>query len=254
MSAAYGFLTLIKKELHRFFSIWSQSLLSPVLTTLLYFLVFGYSLGDRLSTIQGVPYVAFLTPGLVMFGTISSAFVNSAFSLFITKINGSVVDLLVAPFTTTQLLAGYVVAAMVRAVLVGTLIWMVAVVFGVVGLAHAGYVVAFLLLTSAMFGALGVIVAVFASSFDHLNFFPTFLITPLAFLGGVFYSIEALPEPWRSVSQLNPVLYLVNGLRYGFVGVSDVDPALALLVTSVAAVAVVSVTWWILHRGYRLKS
>lgn len=254
MTVTYGFLSLIKKELHRFFNIWPQSLLSPVLTTLLYFLVFGYSLGDRLATIQGVRYIAFLTPGLVMFGVINNAFINSAFSLFISKINGSVVDILVAPFTTSQLMGGFVIAAMVRGVIVGTLIWLVAVAFGVAGLMHPGYVVAFMLLTSAMFGALGLVVAIFATSFDHLNFFPTFLITPLAFLGGVFYSVQALPDPWRSVSHFNPILYLINGLRYGFVGVSDVDPQIALLVTTVAALAVLAVTWWIIDRGYRLKT
>lgn len=220
---------------------------------MLYFLVFGYTLGDRLQTIQGVPYIAFLTPGLVMFALINSAFLNTSFSLFIAKLNGSLTDILVAPLTPLQLVTGYVFASVIRGVLVGSIIWLTAIVFGHVTLVHPGYVILFMILTAASFGGIGLLVAIFATKFDHLNFFPTFLIAPLAFLGGVFYSIEMLPDPWYGISLFNPVLYLVNGLRYGIVGVSDVDPVLALAFTGLFCGLILSACWWVFKTGYRIK-
>lgn len=218
----FGAWTLFRKEILRFWGIAAQTVVSPVITTMLYFLVFGYSLGDRLQTIQGVPYVDFLVPGLVLLAMVSNAFINSAFSLFIGKVHGTLVDILVTPLSYLQLLAAYTAAAMVRAMLIGGIIWGVAMAMGAEALHNVPMTIAFMLMVSMAFGLLGVVVAILASDFDHINFLPSFLITPLTFLGGVFYSIEMLPAPWDTVSKFNPVLYMVNGLRYGMTGVSDV--------------------------------
>lgn len=228
----YGGWMLFKKELKRFWSIAGQTVVSPVVTTMLYFLVFGYSLKDRLREIQDVPYVDFLVPGLIMLSLINNSFINSAFSFFINKIHGTIVDILVTPLTYLQLVFGYTAASIVRAMLIGTIIWGVAMLMGadvvyrmVTGpdaLVHLAVTFSFMVLTALAFALLGLNVAILAEDFDHINLFPNFLITPLTFLGGVFYSIEMLPGIWETVSLFNPVLYMVNGLRWGLTGVSDV--------------------------------
>lgn len=217
-----GSWTLFRKEIKRFWAIAGQTVVSPVITTMLYFLVFGYSLGDRLQEIQGIPYVDFLVPGLVMLALINNANINSAFSLFVAKIHGTIVDLLVTPLSYTQFLSAYVAASLVRAMLIGGIIWLVAIVMGAQAWFNVPLALLFMILTSTAFAFLGVIIAILGEDFDHINLLPTFLITPLSFLGGVFYSIEMLPDPWNTVSLFNPVLYMVNGVRYGMTGVTDV--------------------------------
>ncbi len=249
----YGAWTLLMRELRRFWGVAGQTIISPVVTTLLYFLVFGYSLGDRLKDVQGVPYVDFLVPGLVMLSLINNAFINSAFSLFIAKIHGIIIDILVTPLSYLQLAMGYVGASIARAMLVGGIIWGVALLMGAQVLHHVGLTLVFMILTAMAFGLLGLMVAILAEDFDHVNLLPNFLITPLTFLGGVFYSIEMLPSPWDAVSRFNPILYMVNGLRYGMTGYGDVPPwqGLALLVgmNLVLGVAVL----WLLRTGYKLR-
>ena len=241
------------RELRRFWGIAGQTIVSPVLTTMLYFVVFGYSLGSRLEEVGDVPYIDFLVPGLVMMSLLMNSFINAAFSLFLGKIDGNIIDLLVAPLGPLQLLFGYVGASVVRGVLVAGIIWGVAALMG----AHAGdniaLTLAFMLGTSSAFAMLGVVVAIFARDFNHINLLPSFLITPLTFLGGVFYSIEMLPEPWRTVSLFNPVLYMVNGLRYGMVGVSDVPvwTSAALLIGLNLVIGTIAVV--VLRSGYRLR-
>ena len=249
----YGAWTLLMRELRRFWGVAGQTILSPVVTTLLYFLVFGYSLGDRLEDIQGVPYVDFLVPGLVMLSLINNAFINSAFSLFIAKIHGIIIDILVTPLSYLQLAMGYVGASIARAMLVGGIIWGVALLMGAQVVHHVGLTLVFMILTAMAFGLLGLMVAILAEDFDHVNLLPNFLITPLTFLGGVFYSIEMLPSPWDTVSRFNPILYLVNGLRYGMTGYGDVPAwqGLALLVGMNLALGVAVL--WLLRTGYKLR-
>ncbi len=218
----FGAWTLFRKEILRFWGIAGQTIVSPILTTMLYFLVFGYSLGDRLQTIRGIPYVDFLVPGLVLLAMVTNAYINSAFSLFIAKVHGTIVDILVTPLSYLQLLVAYIGASIVRAMLIGGLIWGVSMAMGANGLHSPLIALLFMLLVSIAFGLLGIVVAIVSTDFDHINFLPSFLITPLTFLGGVFYSIEMLPAPWDTVSKFNPVLYMVNGIRYGMTGVSDV--------------------------------
>ncbi|MBA2663656.1 MAG: ABC transporter permease [Bradymonadaceae bacterium] len=248
-----GSWALFYKEILRFWRIAGQTVVSPVLTTMLYFLVFGFSLGARLQEIDGVPYIDFLVPGLVMLALISNAYMNSAFSLFITKIQGTIVDILVTPLSPLQILLGYVGAAIARAMLIGTIIWVVAMLMGASAWHNPLIIFVFMLLTALAFALLGLIVAILGRDFDHINLLPSFVIMPLTFLGGVFYSIAMLPSPWDRVSLFNPVLYMVNGLRYGMTGTSDVpiEQGLVLLVLLNVVFGVGAV--WLLRSGKNLR-
>jgi ABC-type multidrug transport system ATPase subunit/ABC-type multidrug transport system permease subunit len=236
-SGLWGTWTLFKKEMHRFLSIAGQTVISPILTTMLWYLVFGYSLGDRLDEINGIPYTDFLVPGLVMMAIITNAFLNSGFSFFIGKVHGTVVDLLVSPLRPWQIALAYTAASVVRAVAVGTVIWAVAAAMGAVTTYQIGWTFLFMVLTSCAFALLGLATGILAKDFDHINFIPSFLLLPMTFLGGVFYSVKLLPDPWGTLSLFNPILYMVNGLRYGMTGVSDV-PVLPGVAISAASVLV----------------
>lgn len=251
---AYGAWTLFVREFKRFWNIAAQTIVSPVITTMLYFLVFGYSLGDRLKDVRGVPYIDFLVPGLVMLAIINNAFINAAFSLFIANLHGSLVDILVTPLSHLQLMIAYTAASMTRALIVGAIIWLVAALMGASTLAALGWTIAFMLLTALTFSLLGLVVAILAEEFDHVNLLPNFLITPLTFLGGVFYSIEMLPAPWSSLSRFNPVLYMVNGLRYGMTGYSDVSPWQGLIILSALSAVLGAVLIRLLSTGYKLRA
>lgn len=253
-SGWWGTLSLFRKEMQRFLSIAGQTIISPVLTTMLWYLVFGYSLGDRLDEIRGIPYTDFLVPGLVMMAIISNAFLNSAFSFFIGKVHGTVVDLLVTPLRPWQIIAAYTGASVVRAMLVGIVIWTVAAFMGAETLHNFGWTVLFMLLTSFAFALFGLVAGILAKDFDHINFVPSFLLLPLTFLGGVFYSIRLLPGIWEQVSLLNPIVYMVNGLRFGMTGISDVPvlPGFGIVLLSVLAGLVITLR--LLGSGTGLKS
>lgn len=250
----FGMYVLFRKEMHRFLSIAGQTVLSPVVTTMLWYLVFGYSLGDRLDVIRGIPYTDFLVPGLVMMAIITNAFLNSGFSFFIGKVHGTVVDLLVSPLKPWQIITAYSGASVIRALLVGSVIWIVATVMGAGTLANPFWTLAFMLLTSLAFALLGLVVGVLANDFDHINFVPSFLLLPLTFLGGVFYSIKVLPEPWGAVSLYNPIVYMVNGLRYGMTGVSDVPVLPGLLIVVLSVVSAWALATWLLATGRGTKN
>ncbi len=246
--------TLFIKEIRRFSKVWLQTVLSPLVTTSLYFLVFGVALGSRLREISGVPYIQFVVPGLVMMTMVRDAFLNTSSSLFQSKINGTITDILVAPIGALEMLLAYVGAAMVRAVIVGTLVYVVALAFTFFPLHSAGWTVFFTLFVTATLALLGLIAALWAEKFDHLAIFPNFVLLPLAFLGGVFYSIDLLPEPWQTISRANPLLYMVNGLRYGFLGVADVSPVTSAGVVLVSFALVLGVASALLRSGYNLRS
>ncbi len=245
--------TLFIKEIRRFSKVWLQTVLSPLMTTSLYFLVFGVALGSRLRTIDGVPYIQFVVPGLVMMSMVRDSFLNSASSLFQSKINGTITDLLVAPIGAPEILLAYVGAAMTRAIIVGSLVFLVALLFTPFTIQSIAWVVFFAVLVTAAFGLLGLLSAIWAEKFDHLAIFPNFVLLPLAFLGGVFYSIEMLPEPWQTISRFNPLLYMVNGMRFGFFGVADVSPWQSAAVVLISFVALAAVTATVLSRGYKLR-
>ena len=246
--------TLFVKEIRRFSKVWLQTVLSPLVTTSLYFLVFGVALGSRLREISGVPYIQFVVPGLVMMTMVRDSFLNTSSSLFQSKINGTITDILVAPIGAVEMLIAYVGAAMLRAMIVGTLVYLVALFFTYFPLHHLGWTLFFTIFVTATLALLGMIAALWAQKFDHLAIFPNFVLLPLAFLGGVFYSIDLLPEPWNTVSRLNPLLYMVNGLRFGFLGVADVPPTMSAAVVLVSFVALLLVASLLLRSGYNLRS
>ncbi len=249
-----GLRTLFVKEVRRFMKVWLQTVLSPLVTTSLYFLVFGVALGSRLKTVAGVPYIEFVIPGLVMLAMINAAFLNTSSSLFQSKINGTIIDILVAPLGSVEILFAYVAAAVLRALVVGVLVYVVAVFFTGLRVDHLAYTVGFAVAVAAAFAVLGLLVAMWAEKFDHLSVVPNFVLTPLTFLGGVFYSISMLPAPWDTISRVNPILYMVNGLRWGLLGISDVGPWVSLgavvgMLVFLSALALLAIS-----RGYKLRS
>ena len=248
-----GFWTLLTKETRRFLKVPGQTLAAPALTTLLYFLVFGFSMGGQLRPIHGIPYVRFIVPGLVMMPLISNGFLNTASSLFMAKMQGTIVDLLVSPLAYGEILGAFVLAALLRSLMVGTLVYVIAGLFTSFEVVHPAWVLAFAVMTTVAFAFLGMIMAIGSEKFEQLNIIPTFVITPLSFLGGVFYSIERLPPPWRMLARFNPILYMVEGLRYGFIGASDVSPWAGLALVSALAAVGSLVTYGMLRTGYRLR-
>jgi ABC-2 type transport system permease protein len=254
VSGSYvGLRTLFVKEVRRFLRVPGQTLLSPLITTTLYLVVFGFSLGGRLREVEGVAYARYIVPGLIALGVISNAYLNTSSSMFVMKIQGTIVDILVAPLSYWEILAGFVGAAVVRALTVGFLMWTVAGVLDGFELAHPVQAVVVLVLVAILFAALGLITAIWASTFEQINFFPTFIITPLTFLGGVFYSVEMLPEPLRRLTWANPVFYMVDAVRMGLLGISDAPPAIGISLVATLSVAAVAGAWLLLRSGYRLR-
>jgi ABC-2 type transport system permease protein len=249
-----GMKTLLAKEVRRFLRVPGQTVLSPLISTSLYFVVFGYSLSGRVHEVDGHPYLPFIVPGLVFLGIANNAFLNSSSSLFITKIQGTVVDLLAAPLGPLELLFGFIGGGMVRGLMVGLLTWLVAALFTGFSLEHVPAVLFFLLLASYVFSVLGLLAAMWAEKFEQVNFFPTFVMLPLTFLGGVFYSVRELPAPWAQLSLFNPVVYMVEGLRYGMLGRSAFSPVLGGGILLVLAFAATLLAWTLLRRGYKLKA
>ncbi|HEX8951475.1 MAG TPA: ABC transporter permease [Polyangia bacterium] len=249
-----GFRTLLEKETRRFLKVPGQTIAQPVITTALYFLVFGFALGGMVREVDGVSYVRFIVPGLVMLSLIQNAFLNTASSMFIAKMQGTIVDLLIAPLSPGELIGAFTLAAVVRGVLVAGIVWLVAALFTGFSIAHPGWVIAFALCVAAEFALFGLIVAIWSDKFEQLNLVPTFVITPLTFLGGVFYSARMLPEPWGAITRLNPILYMVEGLRYGVLGRSDVSPWLGLGLTVALTAASAALVWGMLARGYKLRA
>ncbi len=250
---SYGLWTLFVKEVRRFLRVPGQTLLSPVVTTVLYFVVFGWSLGGRLREIEGVPYARFIVPGLVALGVVTNAYSNTASSLFVMKLQGTVVDLLVSPLTYGQILAAFVGAGVLRGLLVGGVMWAVAGVFEGFGLAHPLLALALVVLAAILFASVGLITAIWATTFEQVNFFPTFFITPLTFLGGVFYSVDMLPPALRRLTLANPIFYMVDGVRFGMLGISDAPPWAGATLLGALAAAAVATGYALLRSGYRLR-
>jgi ABC-2 type transport system permease protein len=248
-----GLRTLFEKEVRRFLRVPGQTLLSPIITTTLYFVVFGFSLGSRLREVEGVPYARFIVPGLVTLGVVSNAFLNTASSLFVMKLQGTIIDLLVSPLAYGEILAGFVGAAALRGLVVGVVMWLVAGVFTGFGLAHPLFALLMLVLVSVAFAGLGFMTAVWATSFEQVNFFPTFVITPLTFLGGVFYSARMLPPALRSFTLVNPVFYVVDGVRYGVLGFSDAHPGAGLALVAALCAVALGGSYAMLRTGYKLR-
>jgi ABC-2 type transport system permease protein len=248
-----GWKTLLSKETRRFLKVPGQTLAQPVVTTALYFLVFGFALGGRVREIEGVSYVRFIVPGLVMLSIITNAFLNTASSMFIMKVQGTIVDILVAPIGPFEILSAFVLGAIVRGLMVGGIVWIVAAFFTGFEVAHPIWALTFALLVGGTFALLGLAIAIWSDKFEQLNIIPTFVITPLTFLGGVFYAPHMLPGIWQTITRLNPILYMVEGLRYGVLGVSHASPWIGLAVTGGIATVTLALVWWMLATGYKLR-
>ncbi len=249
-----GATTLFKKEVTRFLRVPGQTLLSPLITTALYFLVFGYSLGGRLRLVDGVPYVAFLVPGLVMLGIISNSFLNTSSSLFILKMQGTIVDLLVTPLAYFEILGAFVAAALVRAMLVGGMTWATAALFAGPEMAHPLLALLACMLVAVAFASMGLCVAIWADKFEQVNFVPTFVITPLTFLGGVFYSATMLPPALQGVLHANPIYYMIELVRFALLGTSASSPWVSGGLIALFAAAMGALALQLLKRGYKLRS
>jgi len=249
-----AYCTIIRKEVTRVFRIWPQTLFPPIVTQTLYFLIFGKFIGSQIKNIHGIEYMAFIIPGLVMMAVINSSFINVVGSFFSAKFQRSIEELLVSSTSNRVIIAGYVTGGVVRGVIVGFLVFLVSIFFTRPQITHIGIIFSFIILTSIVFALGGFLNAMFAKKFDDISIFPTFILTPLIYLGGVFYSIESLPPLWRTLSKFNPVLYMVNGFRYGFHGFSDVNVLVSFIILVVFAVILTIVNLVLLARGTGLKT
>jgi len=248
-----SFYTLFYKELLRFWKVFVQTVAAPVLTALLYLVVFAQALEGRVRVYDSVPYTAFLVPGLVMMSILQNAFANSSSSLIQSKITGNIVFILLPPISHLQFFGAYVAAAIVRGLVVGAGVAAAALPFVPLGLQAPGWMLAFALLGAALLGAMGLVAGILSEKIDQLAAFQNFVIVPLTFLSGVFYSIHSLPPFWLAASHANPFFYLIDGFRYGFFGVSDVAPALSLAVLAVSLALVSAGALWMLAAGYKLR-
>jgi len=249
-----GFRTLLRKEVMRFWKVGFQTIAAPVLTALLYLLIFDHVLEAHVEVYPGVRYTAFLIPGLVMMAVLQNAFANSSSSLIQAKVTGSIVFVLLPPISYIEFFLAYVLAAAVRGVVVGAGVLVVTWWFAPFGAAAPLWVIAFALLGGAILGTLGIIAGIWADKFDQLAAFQNFLIMPLTMLSGVFYSIHSLPSFWQMVSHGNPVFYMIDGFRYGFFGVSDASPWLGFLVGLLCLAVLTTITLAVLRRGYKLRN
>ena len=248
-----GFVTLLHKEVLRFVKVGFQTIGAPILTSMLYLLIFSHVLEERVQVFEGVRYTSFLLPGLVMMSVLQNAFANSSSSLIQSKVTGNIVFVLLPPLSHRELFAAYVLAAMVRGMTVGAGVFAVTAWFAHLSFAAPGWILAFALLGSAILGTMGLIAGIWAEKFDQIAAFQNFIIMPLTFLSGVFYSVKSLPDFWLALSHLNPFFYMVDGFRYGFFGASDVPPATSLAVAAATLAAVSAVALRLLASGYRLR-
>ena len=231
-----------------------QSLVTPVITTSLYFVVFGSAIGSRMTEVGGVPYGAFIVPGLIMLSLFSESVSNGSFGIYFPKFTGTIYELLSAPVSFAEVVLAYVGAAATKSVVLGTVILATSSLFVPIEIQHPVWMVGFLILTAVTFSLLGFIIGIWAKSFEQLSFVPLLVITPLTFLGGAFYSLEMLPPTWKTITLFNPIVYLISGFRWSFFGMADVAVEVSFTVTLGFFVVCLAVVAWIFKTGYRLKS
>ncbi len=249
-----SFYTILRKGMVRIFRIWSQTLLPSVITSVLYFAVFGSILGSKIGDFNGVPYILFVVPGLVMLSVITNAYTEVAMVFFMSKFFSRNIDeILASPTPPSIIVAGYVATGIARGMIVGVLVLLVSLFFALPSVAHPFIVALFLFLSSLVFALAGLINGIYAKNFDGISIVPTFVLTPLVYLGGVFYSIQSLPPMWQKVSLFNPIFYIINGFRYGFLGMSDVSPTICFLVLLGLVVILLGVNIYFLKKGLGLK-
>ena len=251
---AYAVAAIYRFEMARFRRTLWQSLATPVITTSLYFVVFGAAIGARMGSLDGVPYGAFIVPGLIMLAILTESLSNSSFGIYLPRFTGTIYEVLSAPVSAFELVLAYVGAAATKSILLGLIILATANIFVPVSIAHPLWMVAFLVLTATTFCLFGFILGIWADGFDQLQFVPMLVITPLTFLGGAFYSIDMLPPAWRTFSLFNPIVYLVSGFRWTFYGTADVPVMASLAATLGFFLVCLAAVAWIFRTGYRLKS
>ncbi|YCO04198.1 ABC transporter permease [Vibrio sp. VNB-15] len=249
-----AFCSLVTKEVNRFTRIWVQTLVPPAITMTLYFIIFGNLIGSRIGDMNGFSYMEYIVPGLIMMSVITNSYSNVASSFFSSKFQRNIEELLVAPVPNYIIILGFVMGGVVRGLLVGTIVTFVSLFFVDLQVDHWGIIIATVFMTSVVFSLGGLINAVYAKTFDDISIIPTFVLTPLTYLGGVFYSISLLPEFWQGVSKLNPIVYMVNAFRYGFLGVSDVGIVTSFSVLIVFVIALYAVAHYLVTKGIGLRS
>jgi len=250
----HGVLAIYRFELSRFKRTLWQSLVTPVITTSLYFVVFGAAIGSRMNEVSGVHYGAFIVPGLIMLSLFTESLNNASFGIYLPRFTGTIYEVLSAPVSAIEIVLAYVGAAATKSVILGLVILATATLFVTLHIAHPVWMVAFLVMTAATFSLFGFIIGVWAKGFEQLQFIPMLVITPLTFLGGAFYSIDMLPPAWRTVSLFNPIVYLISGFRWSFYETSDVGVGISLAMTLAFFVLCLGVVVWIFRTGYRLKT
>lgn len=245
--------TLLYKEIIRFARIWSQTLVPPAITMTLYFIIFGKFIGSQIQHVEGFPYITYIVPGLIMMSVMTNAYANTSSSFFFTKFNKSIEEMLVSPMPEYVILLGFMISGSVRGILVGIIVTLIALLFTHIPVYNFFVVILIAVLASMVFSLGGIINAVYAKSFDNISFVPTFVITPLTYLGGVFYSIKQLPETWRKISVFNPILDIVDTFRYGLLGVSDLNVSIGISLVCVLFLILYIWAWLLLKRGVGIK-
>ncbi|MFO0781220.1 MAG: ABC transporter permease [Candidatus Gracilibacteria bacterium] len=249
-----AFTTILHKEVTRFLRIWSQTLLPPVINQSLYFIIFGAFIGSQIRSVNGIPYMSFIIPGLVMMAVINSSFTNVVSSFFGSKFQRNIEELLVSPTPNWVIISGYVMGGVLRGILVGAIVFLVSVFFTHPVVHDPFMVVLFVFLTAVVFALGGFINALFATKFDDVSIFPTFVLTPLTYFGGVFYSIKDLPPLWQTLTRFNPILYMIDGFRYGFFGVADVDVRISVVMLLAFTVLLYGLSHYLLKKGTGLRN
>jgi ABC-2 type transport system permease protein len=250
----HGVLAIYRFEMARFARTVVQSVVTPVISTSLYFVVFGSAIGSRMSEVGGVPYGAFIVPGLMMLSLFTESMSNASIGIYLPKFTGTIYELLSAPISALEMLLGFVGAAATKSLILGTIILVTATFFVPVEIRHPAWMVAFFLLTAITFSLFGFVIGVWARGFEQLQLVPMLIVAPLTFLGGAFYSIDMLPRGWRTVALFNPVVYLISGFRWSFYDTADVGVSVSLGMTLAFAILLVAVVTWMFKTGYRLKN
>jgi ABC-2 type transport system permease protein len=248
-----GTWTLLKKELLRFWRVIFQTVAAPVITGILYLLIFSHVLDSRTEVYEGVPYSAFLIPGLIMMSLLQNAFANSSSSLVQSKVMGNIVFILLTPLTYIQFFIAFLIASIVRGLFVGLAIYLLAIIYIDLPLMHPWFIVSFSILGGALLGTFGILAGIWADRFDQMAAFQNFVIMPLSFLSGVFYSIHSLPPVWQSISKFNPFFYMIDGFRYGFFGQSDISPYISMAIVLTFFIMLASLSIRLLKTGYKLR-
>ena len=230
-----------------------QSIVSPVISTSLYFVVFGAAIGSRITQIEGIPYGSFIVPGLVMLMLLTQSTANASFGIYFPKFVGTIYEILSAPISAFEIVLGYVGASATKSILLGSIIMITAALFVPLRIEHPVWMIAFLVLTAVTFSLLGFIIGIWAAGFEQLQFIPLLIITPLTFLGGTFYSISVLPPLWQKIALFNPLVYLISGFRWSFYGIADVNVGVSLVMVALFLSVCLTIVWWIFRTGFRLK-